>query len=251
MRIAIAGGTGTVGRHIVHAVAEAGHEPVVLARSTGTDLVTGAGLDDALTGCEAVIDASGVQTLSAKRALQFFTPATTNLLKAGKAAGVTHHVTLSIVGAITSPHGYYAGKAAQEQLVMDSDRPWSILRATQFHEFAPQTVERGAVLGLNMVPKIRSQPVAAAEVATELVGIATGEPRGIAQDLAGPREENVADMVRRYLRAVGRRPRVVEFSMPGAMGAAMARGDILPDQSAHLGRQTFEEWLGEVASRTR
>jgi uncharacterized protein YbjT (DUF2867 family) len=118
VRIAVVGGTGVVGRHVVQAAAEAGHEPVVLARSTGVDLMTGRGLDGALAGAEAVIDASNVQTLSRRRSERFFRAATERLLVAGAGAGVRHHVALSIVGIDRVDFGYYQGKRVQEELVL-------------------------------------------------------------------------------------------------------------------------------------
>ncbi len=251
MRIAVAGGTGTVGRHVVASAEAAGHEVVVLARSTGIDLATGRGLQEALAGCGAVVDVSSIGTLATKASVDFFTTATNNLLAAEKAAGVAHHVALSIIGASQAGNGYYAGKTAQEQLVMGSSRPWSVLRAAQFHEFAAQMAARPQMLGLALVPKMRSQPVAAAEVGAALVEIAVGRPRGLDRDLAGPREENMADMVRRYLAAAGRKGRVVQVALPGGMGRVMKSGGLLAGPEARLGTQTYEEWLRSPDARVR
>ncbi|GAA1728003.1 SDR family oxidoreductase [Microbacterium paludicola] len=242
-RMAIAGGTGVVGRLVVEAARGAGHDTVVLARAAGVDLVTGTGVSEALAGADVVIDVSSTTTLSAQRSVQFFEAATRTLLAAEREAGVGHHVALSIVGAAGAPTGYYAGKAAQERLVMASGGRWSILRATQFHEFAAQMVQRGAMLGMVAVPRMLSQPVAAAAVADELVAIAEGAPRGLADDLAGPQVERMADMVRRYLRRTGRRAPVVELRLPGAMGRASADGGLLAGASAKLATETFEQWL--------
>ncbi len=243
-RIAIAGGTGAVGRHVVAAAQQAGHETVVIARSTGVDLVGGEGLSAALAGADIVIDVSSIGTLSGKVSVEFFETVTRNLLAAEKEAGVGHHLALSIIGAAEATSGYYAGKTAQERLLTSSGDSWSILRATQFHEFAAQMVQRGAVLGTFLVPKMRSQPVAASEVAAELVAIAEGRPRGLAQDLGGPKPEQMADLVRRFLRRTGRPGRVLEVRMPGSMGRVSADGTLLPGPEAKLGIQTFDEWLG-------
>ena len=146
-RIAVAGGTGVVGRHVVEALAAAGCEPVVLARSTGVDLVSGAGLDAALTGARAVVDVSNVATQRRSASVGFFTAATSALLAAGARAGVRHHVVLSIVGVDRVDTGYYAGKRRQEELVLAGGVPATVLRATQFHEFADQVlaIARGPV----------------------------------------------------------------------------------------------------------
>lgn len=242
-RIAVAGGTGVVGAHVVDLARQAGHETVVIARSVGVDVVTGQGLAAALDGVEVVIDVSSIGTLSAKASVAFFEKATRNLLDAEAGAGVRHHLALSIIGAAEAASGYYAGKAAQERILQASGDRWSILRASQFHEFAAQMVQRGAMAGVVVVPKMLSQPVAAAEVAEELVALAEGSPRGFARDVAGPRQERMAEMVRKYLRATRQRHPVLEVRLPGAMGRASADGSLLGGPSAKLGAQTFDEWL--------
>ncbi len=161
MKIAVAGGTGAVGRHVVDVARETGHESVVLTRSTGVDLVAGEGLADALPGVDAVIDVASVQTMSDAASRAFFGAVTRNLLAAETAAGVGHHVALSIVGVDDAPYAYYAGKVLQEQLVEAGPVPWTILRATQFHEFAAQLHARMRFGPIVVVPALQSQPVAA------------------------------------------------------------------------------------------
>jgi len=243
VKIAVAGGTGTVGRHVTELVRRLGHENVVLARSTGFDLQTGAGLPAALAGVDAVIDVVSISTLSAAASSRFFGATTTNLLREGAAAGVRHHVSLSIVNASRVSAGYYAGKTVQEDTVAAGVVPWTILRATQFHEFAAQTLQRTARAGLALVPVMRTQPVAAREVAERLVELALGAPRGHTPDLGGPREESLAEMVRAYVRASRTRTRVVQFRLPGRMGAAMHDGSLLPAATAERGAESFAEWL--------
>ena len=159
-RIAVAGGTGVVGRHVVEALSAAGCEPVVLARSTGVDLATGAGLDAALRGVQGVVDVANVATQRRSTAVGFFTAATSALLAAGARAGVRHHVVLSIVGVDRVDTGYYAGKRAQEQLVLGGDVPATVLRSTQFHEFAEQvlTIAKGPVAPVPSMRAHRSRP---------------------------------------------------------------------------------------------
>lgn len=243
MRIAVAGGTGTVGRHTVAAVDAAGHEPVVLSRSHGVDLVTGKGLDAALTGADAVIDVASIETLTASAAIEFFTAATGNLVTAAADAGVGHVVLLSIVGIDRIPYDYYAGKVAQEKVVEAARVPWTILRATQFHEFAGQLFERATLGPLHIAPKARTQPVAAAEVGARLAALAAADPQGRVRDLAGPREEQLADMVRAFARRQGYRGWVPALNVPGPQMAGMRAGDALPGPDADLGRQTFADWL--------
>ena len=247
MRIVVAGATGSLGRHVVAAVHAAGHEPVSISRDSGDDLVSGSGLVERLRGASAVIDASATNSNSARKSVDFFTTVTRNLLSAEREAGVPHHVAISIVGAAKVNANYYAGKAAQEQILQALPSGWSLLRTTQFHEFVQQVVDQGKVGPFQVVPAMRSQPIAAAEVAAELVAIASGDPRGLASELAGPREERMADLVRRYLAATGQRRPVIEVPVPGAWGRAMRNGSLLAPAGARRRRQTFGEWLATQA----
>ncbi|WP_405924952.1 SDR family oxidoreductase [Streptomyces sp. NBC_00035] len=250
MRVVVAGGTGMVGRYVVEELAAAGQEPVVLARSRGVDLLSGgAGLDDAMEGVEAVVDVSNVTTMSAKKAVPFFDTVGRNLLDAGARAGVRHHVVLSIVGIERVGHGYYQGKVRQEDVVKEGPTPWTVLRATQFHEFVEQILDR-MPKHLAVVPRMRTQPIAAREVAQHLVKLALAPAQGMAPELAGPRVEQLVDMVRRLLRARQQRRPVLPVRLPGPAGAAMAGDGQLPLGQGPRGSQTFDEWLAEHVGRT-
>ena len=245
-RIAVAGGTGTVGRHVVEALRAAGCERAVLARSTGVDLVTGAGLDAALAGVQAVVDVSNVATQRRSAAVGFFTGATSALLAAGARAGVRHHVVLSIVGVDRVDTGYYAGKRAQEDLVTERGRALDGAAATQFHEFAEQVL--GLVGGpVAPVPAMRVQPVAAREVGEHLAELVRGAPQGRAAELAGPEVHELPDLVRRLLRARGARRLVLPLRGPTAASRAVTGGALLPTGAGPRGRQTFDEWLRATA----
>lgn len=243
MKIAIAGGTGAVGAPTVEAVRGAGHDAVVLSRSQGVDLVTGRGLDAALEGVDAVIDTANVSTLNAEAATEFFTTATGNLLTAAERAGVSHLVLLSIVGIDRMPYDYDAGKVAQERVVEASPVPWTIQRATQFHEFAAQMFAQAKLGPLHVAPRARTQPVAAAEVGERLADLASGAPQGRASDFAGPREEALDAMVKAYARAKGHRGWVPSISIPTQQMKGMRAGLALPAPGAVLGRQSFAEWV--------
>lgn len=242
MRIAVAGGTGVVGSHTVAAVRAAGHEPVVLARSVGVDLVSGRGLGDALAGVDVVIDASNITTMSRKAAEEFFAATTSNLVTYGAEAGVKHLVVLSIVGIDDVGLGYYYGKRKQEQVAFDGSLPVTVLRATQFHEFPGQFIDRssGPVM---VVPKWRTQPVAASEVAEHLVELALGEPIGQAREFAGPEALDMANLVRRVLKRRGQRRLVVSARLPGKLGRELARGALTPSAPGPRGVQRFDDWL--------
>lgn len=254
MRIAVAGGTGVVGRHVVRVAKENGHDVEVLSRSSGVDLTTGTGLAGALDGVDVLIDVSSTQTMSAKDSTAFFTTVTRTLLAAEKTAGVRHHVALSIVGIDDAPHMYYAGKVAQEKEVTSGDVPWTILRATQFHEFASQIYGQIKIGPIIVVPKMRSQPIAAREVAARLVQLAEGTPAGRVKDLGGPHTELMSRMVRDYAASIEGTPahlggRIVELPIPGAYGKAMRDGTLLTGADADHGTQTFDEWLGTQQAR--
>jgi uncharacterized protein YbjT (DUF2867 family) len=250
MRVAVAGGTGVAGRHVVEELTAAGHDPVVLARSTGVDLKTGRGLDEALKGADAVIDASNVATTGRRKSRAFFETAGRNLLDAEQRAGVAHHVVLSIVGIDRVDFGYYEGKRRQEELVAAGPVPWSVLRTTQFHEFTPQTLAQvpGPVA---VVPRMICQPIAVREVAQALVRLVSGSPVGMAPELAGPQVDSLVDQARRYLRALGQRRWVLPIRLPMAGGAAMSEGALLPEGTGPRGTQTFEQWLTEQRDAQR
>jgi uncharacterized protein YbjT (DUF2867 family) len=250
MRIAVAGATGTVGRHVVAVAGERGHEVVPLSRATGVDLTTGAGLAQRLEGVEAVVDVANTTAQSRRGAEAFFGAVTGGLLAAERAAGVGHHATLSIIGVDGVPSGYYAGKRLQERLLRESDQPWSLLRAGQFHEFAEQALGFVRVGPWSLVPVMRSQPVAAREVAEALVSLVEQGPSGRVADLAGPEVLSVPDMAREVSRVRGLGRRVVPVRLPGAAGRGMRDGTLTAEgASATIGSTTFAQWLAEVADR--
>ncbi|GAA2234472.1 SDR family oxidoreductase [Herbiconiux moechotypicola] len=246
MRIAVAGGRGTVGRHVVRAGEERGHEMVVISRRDGHDVVTGTGLAAALAGTDAVIDVSSVMTTSGKAAVRFFGSATGSLLDAGEAAGVAHHVALSIVGIDGVDASYYAGKLAQERMLGPTLAVrTTLLRAAQFHEFAEQVLGQASIGSLSLVPKALIRPVAAREVGARLIELAEGGPAGRAPDLVGPRDERLAELVRRMLAADGARRRVLELALPGTYWRALASGALRGTAGTPhtTGTLTFDAWL--------
>ena len=247
MRIAVAGATGTVGRHVVRIAAERGHEVVPLSRSSGQDAVTSVGLVAALAGVEAVVDVLNSFSVLKQPAVAFFTATTRNLLAAEARTGVGHHVALSIVGIDGLEAGYYAGKLAQERLVTASAVPFSVLRATQFHEFAGLVLRQARRGRFAIVPAGLIRPVAASEVADRLVRAVEEGPGGRLRDLTGPKDERLADLVRRLAAAEGDPIRPIELRLPGAYWQALRSGVLRGDPDADRGLITFEEWL---AART-
>ncbi len=246
MRIVIAGATGTVGAHVAAVAHARGHDVVALARSRGIDIVAGGDpLDEAMAGADALIDVASVATMDADASTTFFRTAATHLLASAQRAGVAHVVLLSIVGIDLIPHGYYAGKIAQEAVYAHSPVPWTTVRATQFHEFAGQVASQAKIGPLQLAPRARVQPVAAASVAEHLVMIAERMPQGRAADIAGPREEHLSDMIRAWVRRRGGRGPVLAVNVPGAQMRGMRQGLALPQPGAHLIGPTFADWLAQ------
>ncbi|WP_438853923.1 SDR family oxidoreductase [Agromyces sp. M3QZ16-3] len=248
----MAGATGVVGRHAVAAAESRGHDVLTLTRSAGHDLERGTGpggstLAAALAGVDAVIDVTSVQTTAAKRSRAFFTAVTGHLLAAERDAGVAHHVALSIVGIDGVDASYFAGKHAQERLVEAGPVPHTILRATQFHEFAEQVTARLS-LGtlLTPIPVGRYRPVAAREVGARLVELAEGAAVGRARDLTGLREERLVEMVRRMFAHDGVRRPIVEVPLPGAYGRASASGVLRGEADAERATIAFDDWLASA-----
>jgi uncharacterized protein YbjT (DUF2867 family) len=244
MRIAVAGGTGTVGRHVVDAATGAGHQTVVLARSAGVDLRRGDGLADALAGVDVIIDTTNPASVARAKATAFFTEVTGHLQAAGGAQGVGRLVVLSIVGIDRVPsYGYYRAKAAHEEAARSGPVPATVVRATQFHEFAGQLLARSRMGPVAVVPGMRVQPVAARAVAAALVETATSAQTPDLVQVAGPRPEDLVGMARAVVAAEGRRVMVVPLRVPGSVGSELRSGGLLPGNGVEEIGPTFEAWL--------
>jgi len=251
MKIAVAGGTGVVGAYAVQAIADAGHEAVVLSRSRGIDLRDETGLAQALTGVEVIVDATNPDSVGRSKATAFFTEVTARLQAAGSAQGVARLVTLSIVGIDgVSGYGYYQAKLAQEVAALAGPLPVSIVRATQFHEFPAQILARARLGPVAAIPVMRVQPVAARTVGQFLMGAAIDPPRDQTVEIAGPDVEDLVIMARRLVQARHQRLKVMPVLVPGAAGKAMRDGKLLATATTKLVGPSFAEWLtGEDAGR--
>jgi uncharacterized protein YbjT (DUF2867 family) len=246
VRIAVAGATGVVGRHVAEEVRRTGHESVPLARSLGIDVSTGEGLVDALAGVDVVVDVLSTKAMAAAKAIRFFETTSRNLLRAEQQVGVRHHLLLSIVGIDKVPSGYYEGKLRQEAVVAEGPVPWTILRATQFHEFAQQQLDLFSDKLIALVQNRLTQPVAAVEVAEHLVALATEEPTGRTPDLAGPEQRMMLPMARAVARALKTRQLVLPLRIGSAARQAIRDGALLPQTGGPRGRETFDAWLART-----
>jgi uncharacterized protein YbjT (DUF2867 family) len=245
-KIAVAGATGRVGRHVVEIAEERGHEVVRMSRSTGVDVVTGEGLAEALAGVDTIIDASTGPSPDEQAATEFFTAATRNLQRAGAEAGVRRLVVVSIVGCDRFSGGYNKAKVVQEQLALDGPIPARILRATQFHEFVEELMNWGTQGDVAYLPQMRTQLVAARTVAEALVDLATDAELGSSSipEIGGPREENLVEAARLVAARRGDGLRVEAASDPSNPDVVLwESGASLPGPGARLAGPTFEEWL--------
>lgn len=245
MRIGVAGATGNIGARTVAVLEQAGHEVVGISRSLGVDLTTGDGLDAALTGVEAVIDTTSYEAADRDAAMAYFGTTTRNLLAAEERAGVRHHVLLSIVGVDRiEGNAHYAGKREQERLVTEGPVPWTIVRATQFYDFAATVTSWTEQDGAAAIPPLLVQPIAPADVADILAEIATGTPQGRYRDVAGPESQDLVDMARRTNDARGHAVKLVP-TWSSLFGLEMAGDVLLPGEAARIAPTTFDEWLAK------
>src|SRR3982074_920320 len=219
-RIAVAGATGRVGRHVVDVLESEGHEVVPMSRSTGVDVVTGKGLAEALTGVKCIIDVATGPSPDQKEATEFFTTAARNLQKAGERAGVQRMVVVSIIGIDRFAGGDSAAMVAHEQAMLSGPIPASVLRASQFHEFVPQLVEWGTQGDVAYLTKMRPQPGAARTAAEALAALAIAPVPGADAsgppfpEIAGPREENLAALATPFVARRGEAVRIKGVSGP-------------------------------------
>src|SRR5918912_510145 len=251
-KIAVAGATGRVGRHVVDVLTVEGHDVVAMSRSSGVDVVSGDSLAEALAGVECVIDVASGPSPDQEAATAFFTAAARNLHEAGERAGVQRMVVVSIIGCDRFTAGYYAAKVAHERAMQSGPIPVRILRAAQFHEFVAQLVEWGRQGEVSYVPKMRTQLVAARTGAQALTDLATGPESASAAgssetsipEIAGPREENLVDVAKLLVARRGDPVRIEGVSDPADPDRELYEtGALLPGPHATLAGPTFAEWL--------
>jgi uncharacterized protein YbjT (DUF2867 family) len=244
MKVVVIGGTGLIGSKLVAKLGEHGHEAVPAAPNTGVNTLTGEGLAEVLQGAAVVVDVSNSPSFADDAVLDFFRTSTTNLLQHSAKAGVGHYVALSVVGTDRlAESGYFRAKIAQEELIRESGRPYSIVHATQFFEFVKGIADLSTVDGEVHLPPVLFQPMAADDVAALVGRVAVGEPVNGVREIGGPEAVRIDELVRKGLAAKGDPRKVVADEQARYSGAAVAERTLVPGPDAWLGETTFDEWL--------
>lgn len=244
MKIVVIGGTGLIGSKVVAKLQALGHEALAASPNTGVNTITGEGLAAALAGAAVVIDVANSPSFEDAAALAFFQTSGANLLAAEQAAGVAHHIALSVVGTERlQASGYFRAKLAQELLIEASPTPYTILRSTQFFPFVIGIIQSGSVGEEVHLSSANVQPIDAEDVADALVEIALGAPLNGMIEIAGPQALGLDAFARRYLDAKGDARRIVADPAIPYFGAVLEAGTLTPGANPRLGRVTLEDWL--------
>jgi uncharacterized protein YbjT (DUF2867 family) len=250
MKIVVIGGTGLIGSRLVKKLREHRHEAVAASPNTGVNSVTGEGLADALKGASAVVDVTNSPSWEDAAVLKFFETSTRNLLAYEAAAGVGHHVALSVVGTERLlESGFFRAKLAQENLIKAASIPYSIVRATQFFEFVKQIADLSTVGNQVHLPPALFQPMAADDVASALTRIATSSPVNGTVEIGGPEKFRLDELARRDLAARQDRREVITDPQARYAGIAVSGSALVPDDNAQLGQTHFEDWLNQATKQ--
>jgi uncharacterized protein YbjT (DUF2867 family) len=250
MKIVVIGGTGLIGSKTSTILRQGGHEVVAASPNTGVNTITGEGLKEALEGTQVVIDLANSPSFEAKAVLEFFETSGRNLSKAEAAAGILHHVALSIVGTDRTPdNGYFRAKVAQERLIEKSGIPYTIIRSTQFMEFLRAIADSSAKGSVVSLSSGLFQPIAADDVAAVVADVALAAPRNGIVEIAGPERAPFNEIVARYLKAVGDPRQVVSDPEARYYGGRVEERSLVPLGEARLGRIGLDEWLRRSQAR--
>lgn len=252
MKIVIIGGTGLIGSKLVRKLKEHGHQAVPASPDSGVNTLTGEGLAEALAGADVVIDVSNSPSFEDAAVLKFFETSTGNLLAAEAAAGVRHHVALSVVGTDRlSESGYFRAKIAQEKLITSSPIPYSIVHATQFFDFIKSIADAATKGNTVRLAPVLIQPVAAEDVAKAVGRVSVGAPLNGTVEVAGPEQFRLDELIRRGLKERGDPREVVADPEARYFGAILGERTLLPGDNAKIAETRFEDWLAQSLVSTR
>jgi uncharacterized protein YbjT (DUF2867 family) len=248
MKVVVIGGSGLIGSKLVGKLREHGHDAVAASPNSGVNTLTGEGLADVLQGASVVVDVSNSPSFAEAAVMDFFTKSTANLLRYAAAAGVRHHVALSVVGTDRLPESpYLRAKLAQEKLIEESSIPYSIVHATQFFEFVTRIADEATDGTTVRLAPVLFQPIAADDVATAVARIAVGTPVNGIVEIAGPKQYRFDELIRQGLRARNDPRTVVADPHARYFGAELAERSLVPGDDARLGGIRFEDWLAQPA----
>ena len=243
MKIVVIGGTGLIGSKTVALLRQGGHEVLAASPNSGVNTITGEGLKEALAGAQVVIDLANSPSFEDKAVLEFFETSGRNLLAAEAAAGVRHHVALSIVAIDRTDNGYFRAKVAQEKLIEASGIAYTIVRSTQFLEFLRAIADLSAAGNRVRISTGLFQPIAADDVAANVADVALAAPRNGIVEIAGPERAPFNEIVARYLKAIDDPREVVSDPEARYYGSRVEEYSLVPLGEARLGRIGFDEWL--------
>jgi len=243
MKIVVIGGTGLIGSKTVAILRHGGHEVVAASPNTGVNTITGEGLNETVAGAQVVIDLANSPSFEDKAVLEFFETSGRNLIASEAAAGVRHHIALSIVGTDRSDNGYFRAKVAQENLIKASGIPYTIIRSTQFLEFLGRIADEGTNGNIVRLSPGLFQPIAADDVAANVADVALAPPRNGVVEIAGQERAPFNDIVARYLKAVGDPREVMSDPEARYFGGRVEERSLVPLGEARLGRIGVDEWL--------
>lgn len=249
MKIVVIGGTGLIGSKLVNKLREHGHEAVAAAPNTGVNTLTGEGLAEVLKGASVAVDVSNSPSWEDSAVLKFFETSTRNLLTYEAAAGIGHHVALSVVGTDQmSESGYFRAKIAQEKLVKESPVPYTIIHATQFFEFLKGLADISMEGGKVHLPPVQFQPMAADDVASATARVAVDPPVNGIVEIGGPEQFRLDELVRRRLASLNDPREVITDPEALYSGAKINEKTLVPGNNARLGETRFETWLAQSAA---
>ena len=243
MKIVVIGGTGRIGSKVVAILRQGGHEVIAASPDTGVDTISGEGLKEAMAGTQVVVDLANSPSFEDKAVLEFFQTSGRNLHASEAAAGVRHHVALSIVGIDCSDNGYFRAKVAQEKLIVSSGIPYTIVRSTQFMEFLGGIAAEAAQGNKVRISPGLFQPIAAEDVAPIVAEVALAAPANGIVEIAGPDRAPFNEIVARYLKAIGDPRQVVKDPEARYFGGQVEERSLVPLGEARLGRIAFDEWI--------
>ena len=246
MKVVVIGGTGLIGTKVVRMLRQHGHEVLAASPASGVNTITGEGLTEALAGAQVVVDVSNSPSFEDKAVMEFFETSGRNLLAAEAAAGVGHHVALSVVGTERlSQSGYFRAKIAQEKLIKRSSIPYSIVHATQFFEFVKSIADAATDGTAVRLAPVLIQPMAAEDVARAVARVAVGSPLNGMVEVAGPQQLRLDQFIRRGLDARHDPREVIADPRARYFGAGLGERTLVPGDTAILAETRFEEWLGQ------